>query len=96
MLGWIRDRLRAWLLDPPPEPPAPSTIEVRSEGRITRARIIGAQGLYLMIENGRGVLLIGEVQAVDKREFWRAWKHWQTDEVTWEDGSVFEPPGEQR
>lgn len=89
MLDWLRKRIKRWLDGP--EPP-PSSIEVWSGGQVRRMAIGGAVGLKLQVYGGGGVQLISEREALNQKEFWRAWRYYNNNRITWEDGTSYVPP----
>ncbi len=96
-MGWLRRKLRAWLLDEPAE------LDFRLEALVPTKRgavtdlflIQGARGVKLLgipaDDSDGGVRLIGEEGVKDKEHFWRLWKHFNPDTpLQWEDGEPFE------
>lgn len=93
MFGWLRKRLRNWLLVDEEEKSV--TLEVLMDGAVRQVSVQGAIGMKLncFVPHRGGVYqrLIGEGQACDKHKFWKLWQRFG-GKFVWEDGSRFEPP----
>ena len=88
-MGWIRSKLRTWLLDPEIDEPYLDAI-VPGEG-IQRFYISGSIGLRLIgrpIDDKKesSVRLIGEGEAIDKKHFQALFRHVSpiAKRLTWE------------
>jgi len=86
MFRWLKHKIRDWLFDEPP-----TSIECMIDGKLKTMAISGVVGLRLSVYDGFITMLIGEQQAIDGVKFWKAWKHYNTSNITWEDGTKFEP-----
>ena len=71
------------------------TIECVIGGRARRMVVGDACGLRLQVHDRDGVYLVGEEQALDRREFVRAWRQRSRGTYAWEDGTPFDMGGEQ-
>ena len=96
MMGWLKKRLRRWLLDSEAKP-VDRLIPVRIGSAIwtVEAReVIGLKLSCIFVLDGKtSVILVGAEQAFDKAGFWRLWKE-LGGKASWEDGTRFEPIAE--
>lgn len=91
MLAWLRRKLRDWLLEAGPEPPAKFSpiLECAMNGRIVSYRIIrragsGLKGMPLGARGEELRVLFAE-DALDPEEFQAKWMHFVGEaEVEWE------------
>jgi hypothetical protein len=94
MLGWLRKRLRRWLLDPADDDPF---IEVADrDGRVRRMQAVGAVGLRLVCkpvgDRGLSQTMVAEGDVTNREKFWRLWKRFSSHQnLRWESGEDFEP-----
>ena len=97
MLAWLKRKLRNWLLEDDElnfnldciisyerKPKSITYLISRSSG----LRLYGVPINQPEISGSR---LIDEREACNKKQFWKLWKHFSSDNVCWEDGKPFEP-----
>ena len=88
MLRWLRNKLKAWLMDELEEP-LNFDLEVVKNNRCTTYRIVSRHGVHLMGSPLGGIIevrLIQKNEAVDQEQFDRLWHHFCQDaKIEWED-----------
>lgn len=92
-MGWLKDKLRAWLAEPAPPK---KTIQAIINRQPTEVFVTGVVGMRLAgsyIQNGKSsVVLVGDGQAIDREEYWALWKA-LGGKAKWADGSEYNPSG---
>lgn len=91
MLNWLRRVLRRWLLEQPePEPYLECHLTVRGRWQTVRYTVLGAVGARLLVipqDGSYGARTVGVDDAVDRRVFWKLWKHHSRGvRLQWDDG----------
>ena len=89
----LRERLKRWWRSGRAEPPA--SIEWRTREGTRRGRPVRATGLHLLVEcqdGRRESLLVTASDAVNREEFWSAWKYFGGNAVQYvdDDGDPWE------
>ena len=91
MLTWLK-RLRSWFGDQTyPSPFLDCVVIKKGETQFVCYQIVGVRGLCLVGESASGMRLVWESEAKDKKLFWKLWKSFHKEVVTWEEDG--EPTG---
>jgi len=95
MLSWLRNKLRNWLKE---EELLSFDLECWVNTKVGRESVVlvvtGSVGMHLQGEHASGIQLVSEVQAKDRQQFWRLWKHFNNRPLYWDDGEMFNPPSQ--
>ena len=94
MMGWLKKKLKRWLLDSEAVPRTIQAIHNSELRSMSVQEVIGLKLRCVYVYQGWSItVLIGSTQTPNPTEFWRLWKQ-LGGQANWGDGTKFEPTAE--
>jgi hypothetical protein len=92
-MGWLKNKLRAWLVEPAPPKRTIQAIVNRQPTEVFVTGVVGMRLAGSFVRNGKSsIVLVGEGQAIDREAYWALWKV-LGGRAKWADGTDFKPSG---